>query len=65
MAKIASGNYDAVIVGHSQFGMIPVSQEYEKRFLQEQLKELDLKLNSCNKYTQGFSVKQLQQKKKN
>ncbi|MFR6454440.1 SNF2-related protein [Aedoeadaptatus coli] len=64
MAKIASGNYDAVIVGHSQFGMIPVSQEYEKRFLQEQLKELDLKLNSCNKYTQGFSVKQLQQKKK-
>lgn len=64
MAKIASGNYDAVIVGHSQFGMIPVSQEYEKRFLQEQLEELDLKLNSCNKYTQGFSVKQLQQKKK-
>ena len=64
MAKIASGNYDAVIVGHSQFGMIPVSQEYEKRFLQEQLEELDLKLDSCNKYTQGFSVKQLQQKKK-
>ena len=39
-ARIATGDYDAVIIGHSQFEKIPVSQERQERLLQEQIDEI-------------------------
>ena len=50
-ARIATGDYDAVIIGHSQFERIPVSRERQERMLQEQIYEIEdglmeLKTNS-------------------
>ena len=39
-ARIATGDYDAVIIGHSQFERIPISQERQERLLQEQIDEI-------------------------
>ena len=39
-ARIATGNYDAVIIGHSQFEKIPVSQERQEQLLQDQIDEI-------------------------
>ena len=39
-ARIATGDYDAVIIGHSQFERIPVSQERQQRLLREQLDDI-------------------------
>ncbi|MBQ5564949.1 MAG: hypothetical protein IIT39_16375, partial [Clostridia bacterium] len=39
MAKIATGNYDAIIIGHSQLEKIPLSQERQERYIQEQIEE--------------------------
>ena len=41
MARIATGNYDAVIVSHRSFEFLPVSDEYFNRFVQKQVAELD------------------------
>ena len=40
-ARIATGDYDAVIIGHSQFERIPVSQERQERLIEEQIFELE------------------------
>ena len=39
-ARIATGDYDAIILGHSQFEKIPISQERQERLLQEQIDDL-------------------------
>lgn len=39
-ARIATGDYDAVIIGHSQFERIPVSQERQERLLQSEIDEI-------------------------
>lgn len=59
-ARIATGDYDAVIIGHSQFGKIPLSAERQQDLLQEQIDEisngiLDLKNNGG----ENFTIKQL------
>jgi N12 class adenine-specific DNA methylase len=41
MARIATGNYDAVIVSHRSFEFLPVSDEYFNRFVEKQVAELD------------------------
>lgn len=40
-ARIATGDYDAIIIGHSQFERIPVSIERQERLLQKQLDEIE------------------------
>ena len=44
-ARIATGDYDAVIIGHSQFERIPVSRERQERMLQEQITVLQALLD--------------------
>ena len=39
-ARIATGDYDAIIMGHSQFEKIPISRERQERLLQEQIDEI-------------------------
>ena len=63
--RIATGDYDAVIIGHSQFEKIPMSFERQRMVLQEQIRDItngiaDLKANRGDK----FSVKQLEKTKK-
>lgn len=65
-ARIATGDYDAVIIGHSQFEKIPISAERQKRQLQEQIWEItdgirELKAERGERY----AIKQLEKTKKN
>ena len=63
--RIATGDYDAIIIGHSQFEKLPVSQERQERLLQEQIEEIeegleDLKANRAERFT----IKSLERTKK-
>ena len=64
-SRIATGDYDAVIIGHSQFEKIPVSPERQERLLQEQIDELTETIESM-KYRSGdrFTVKQMEKTRK-
>ena len=65
-ARIATGDYDAVIIGHSQFERIPVSVERQERLLWEQINEVEdglRELKASN--AERFSVKELERTKKN
>jgi len=65
-ARIATGDYDAVIIGHSQFERIPVSMERQERLLWEQINEVEdglRELKASN--AERFSVKELERTKKN
>ena len=64
-ARIATGDYDAVIIGHSQFEKIPLSFERQERIIQEQIDEIqggiaELKHSSGEKFT----VKQMEKSRK-
>ena len=64
-ARIATGNYDAVIIGHSQFEKIPVSQERQEQLLQDQIDEITegiRELKSSN--GERFSIKAMERTKK-
>lgn len=65
-ARIATGDYDAIIIGHSQFGRIPISTERQKNMLNQEIEEIadgieELKSNNGER----FSIKQLEITKKN
>ena len=64
-ARIATGDYDAVIIGHSQFEKIPISRERQERLLYEQIDEITEGIAEV-KYSGGerFTVKQLERTKK-
>ncbi|WP_242956978.1 helicase-related protein [Flavonifractor sp. An82] len=64
-ARIATGDYDAIIMGHSQFEKIPISRERQERLLQEQIYEITEGIDEV-KYSGGerFTVKQLERTKK-
>ena len=64
-ARIATGDYDAVIIGHSQFEKIPISAERQERLLQEQIDEVTDALEEL-KYSRGenFTVKQMEKTRK-
>lgn len=64
-ARIATGDYDAIIIGHSQFEKIPLSLERQKRMLEEQIDEITVGIGQI-KFNKGekFSVKQLEKTKK-
>ena len=64
-ARIATGDYDAVIIGHSQFERIPISQERQEQLLSEEILEItesikQLKLN----HGERFSIKAMEKTKK-
>ena len=64
-ARIATGDYDAVIIGHSQFERIPVSQERQERLLQEQIWEIEEGIEELkNSRAERFTIKQLERTKK-
>ena len=64
-ARIATGDYDAVIIGHTQFEKIPLSPENERKHIEKQLDTLDLALHEAqvNKDFR-FTIKQLESSKK-
>ncbi len=64
-ARIATGDYDAVIIGHSQFEKIPVSQERQERLLQEQIDEVEEGLEELKaSRAERFTIKSLERTKK-
>lgn len=63
-AKIATGDYDAVIIGHSQLEKIPISIERQEQMIRRQINEITDNIKSMNR-DNGFNVKQLEKTKKN
>ncbi len=66
MARIATGNYDAVIVSHRSFEFLPVSDKYFNRFVEKQVAELDAEISTANesKDDNRRMVKELEKAKK-
>ena len=64
-SRIATGDYDAIIIGHSQFERIPMSRERQERLLQEQIEEITKGVQEL-KFMRGeqFSIKQMERTKK-
>ena len=66
VAKIATGEYDAVIIGHSQFEKIPMSPAYQKRHIQEEIDRImDFLSENSHKSEVRHTVKQLTRTKDN
>ena len=64
-ARIATGNYDAVIIGHSQFERIPLSFERQERIIQEQIYETLAAINELKVHAgENFSIKQMEKTRK-
>ena len=64
-ARIATGDYDAVIIGHSQFERIPISRERQERLLREQINEITDGIAEVEASGgERFTVKQLERTKK-
>ena len=64
-ARIATGDYDAVIIGHSQFEKIPVSHERQERLLQEEIDEIMEGIEELKRENgERFSIKQLEKSKR-
>lgn len=64
-ARIATGEYDAVIIGHSQFERIPISLERQERLLREQISEIEQGIREVKASGgEGFTVKQFERTKK-
>ena len=65
IGKIATGEYDAVVIGHSQFEKIPMSKEYQEKHINEQIDEI---INYITEYkhdkNQNFTVKELEKTRK-
>ena len=60
-ARIATGDYDAIIIGHSQFEKIPVSAERQGRLLQEQIEEIEAAIESMKMQRgENFTIKQME-----
>ena len=64
-ARIATGDYDAVIIGHSQFEKIPISQERQEALLEDQIEEITLGISELrSNNAERFSIKQLERAKR-
>ena len=64
-ARIATGDYDAVIIGHSQFEKIPLSAERQERLIQEQMDEIEEAIEEAKEQAgEHFTVKQLEKLRK-
>ena len=66
MAKIATGNYDAIIIGHSQLEKIPLSQERQERFIKYQIEETVRNIEELKEMNgEKFQIKQAEKTKAN
>ena len=64
-ARIATGDYDAVIIGHSQFEKIPISQARQERLIEEQIEEITEGIEELTEsHGEHFSIKQLEKTKR-
>ena len=64
-ARIATGNYDAVIIGHSQFEKIPVSIERQINMVQEQISQIEEGIEQVkNEHGEQFTIKQMEKTRK-
>lgn len=64
-ARIATGNYDAIVIGHTQFEKIPLSQERQKADIQKQISELiDSIAEAKSEKMERFTIKQMESMKK-
>ena len=64
-AKIATGNYDAFIIGHSQLGMIPISPERQERMYKEQIEDITKGISELKAQSgEGFQVKAMERTRK-
>ena len=64
-ARIATGDYDAIIIGHSQFERIPLSFERQERIIQEQIYETLAAINELKVHAgENFSIKQMEKTRK-
>ena len=64
-ARIATGDYDAVIIGHSQFERIPVSQERQERLLRSEIEDITEGINQLKRSSgERFSIKSMEKTKK-
>ena len=66
VSRIAMGNYDAVIIGHSQFERIPLSDERQKAMLEQQIDEITQGIQEArySRSGEGYTVKQLEKTRK-
>ena len=64
-ARIATGDYDAIIIGHSQFERIPISKERQARLLEEQIDEIETGLSELqHSRGESFTIKQMEKTRK-
>ena len=65
-ARIAMGNYDAIIIGHSQFERIPISDERQEDMLRKQIDDLEMAIQSARYEQDGgrYTVKQIEKTRK-
>ena len=64
-ARIATGDYDAVIIGHSQFEKIPISQERQERLLREQIDEIAAGIEEMERENgERFTIKRMEATRK-
>ena len=64
-SRIATGDYDAVIIGHSQFEKIPISQARQERLIREQIEEITEGIEELKESSgEHFSIKQLEKTKR-
>ena len=63
--RIATGDYDAVIIGHSQFEKIPMSVERQRAILEQQINEIMVGISDAKREkTENFTIKQMEKTKK-
>ena len=64
-SRIATGDYDAIIIGHSQFERIPISMERQQRTIQDQIDEITEGISQAkSEYAERFTIKQLEKTKR-
>ena len=65
-SRIATGDYDIVIIGHSQFGRLPLSEERQERFLQDEIDQFTEAINEAKREKSGkdLTVKQMETARK-
>jgi superfamily II DNA and RNA helicase len=65
VGRIATGEYDTIIIGHSQFEKIPMSKEYQEQHIQNQINEIIENVRKLKRENnQNFTIKQLENMKK-
>ena len=65
VGRISTGEYDAIIIGHSQFEKIPMSKEYQEQHIQNQINEIIENVRKLKRENnQNFTIKQLENMKK-